>query len=158
MSPPAWSQEAGLSRSTLTLPPEPGNTPQFGEDLVTLEGWDSDDARADLERLAELGLLIEEAIDTYELPLTPELPELTPVQRQYRTESRLRAPRVPHGGVPSGVQGGRDGNIEGVPSGNRSEGTVAAGIPKLTVRVRFPSSAPCKRPCRSPSGLFDFMC
>ncbi len=65
-------------------------TPQ---DLRQQAAIDSDDARADLERLADLGLLIEEAIDTYELPLTPELSELTPVQREVLAALSTEVPR-----------------------------------------------------------------
>lgn len=54
-------------------------TPQ---DLRHQAAVDSDDARTDLERLAELGLLIEGRIDTYELPVGPELAGLTPVRRE----------------------------------------------------------------------------
>lgn len=54
-------------------------TPQ---DLRQQAAVDSDDARADLERLADLGLLTEEATDSYQLHVALEMAGLTPVQRE----------------------------------------------------------------------------
>lgn len=65
-------------------------TPQ---DLRQQAAIDSDDARADLERLTELGLLTEEQIDVYELPAAPEVAALTPTQREVLASLSTDIPR-----------------------------------------------------------------
>ncbi|MDN6566824.1 MAG: putative DNA binding domain-containing protein [Actinomyces sp.] len=54
-------------------------------DLREQAAVDSDDARNDLERLVDLGLLTETGIETYELPRELDAAVLTPVQRDVLT-------------------------------------------------------------------------